>query len=132
MISPVISTLPLAFACDPEQARAVRSHVRNRVVVGGRAELAQDAVTVVSELFANAVTAQLRQGITTVIPVQASVHGTTITIDLYDHANGKPVLRPVGPDSLSGRGLHMVHALTGGRWRWEPWGTGKVVTATLG
>src|ERR1700728_1786038 len=37
-------------------------------------------------------------------------------IEVDDQATGNPVLKNVGADAESGRGLTMIDALTGGRW----------------
>lgn len=125
---------PLSFACDPESGRAVRRHVRDRAVAGGRPELADEAQTVASELFANAMQAQLEQRITTVINVQAIVRGHSVVIEVYDHAEGGPFLRDLGREwqtAEHGRGMWMVNSITRGAWGWEPWATGKVVVAVI-
>jgi hypothetical protein len=125
---------PLSFACDPASGRAVRRHVRERAVAGGWPELADDAEAVAGELFANAVQAQVRQRVTTVINVQAIVQGYCVVIEVYDHAQGGPFLRDLGREwqtAESGRGMHMVNSVTRGAWGWEPWATGKVVVAVI-
>ena len=45
--------------------------------------------------------------------------GTRIVIEVHDQAAGDPVLIDASADSERGRGLAMVHALTGGRWGWH-------------
>jgi serine/threonine-protein kinase RsbW len=37
-------------------------------------------------------------------------------IEVYDQAAGQPVLKNVGADDESGRGLAMIDRITGGRW----------------
>jgi hypothetical protein len=125
---------PLSFACHPESGRAVRRHVRDRAIDGGRPELADDAATVASELFANAMEAQLGQRVTTVINVQAVVQGRSVVIEIYDHAEGGPFLRDLGREwqtAEHGRGMWMVDSITRGAWNWERWATGKVVVAAI-
>lgn len=129
---PVIYPLPLAFECRPGLTQDVRRYVRSRVTEGGRADLAEESMTVASELFGNAVKAQCWQAIATVISVQCCVQGQAVLIDCYDHAAGRPVLLDIDPVTAeSGRGLHLVEAITRGRWGWEPWATGKVVSAMI-
>jgi hypothetical protein len=125
---------PLSFACDPVSGRAVRRYVRDRAIAGGRPELADEAEAVAGELFANAIEAQLRQRVTTVISVQAVVQGLAVVIEVYDHAQGGPFLRDLGGEwqtAENGRGMHLVNAITRGAWGWEPWATGKVVGAVI-
>jgi len=130
----VTSPPPLSFTCDPASGRAVRRHVRDRAVAGGRPELADEAEAVAAELFANAMEAQLRQRVTTVINVQAVVQGGCVVVEVYDHAQGGPFLRDLGCEwqtAESGRGMWLVNSITRGMWRWEPWATGKVVVAVI-
>jgi anti-sigma regulatory factor (Ser/Thr protein kinase) len=125
---------PLAFACDPASGRAVRRHVRDLAAAGGRLELADEAEAVAAELFANAIEAQLRQRVTTVINVQAVVQGGCVVVEVYDHAQGGPFLRDLGREwqtAESGRGMWLVNSITHGAWRCEPWATGKVVVAVI-
>jgi len=125
---------PLSFACDPACGRAVRRYVRDRAIAGGRSELADEAEAVAGELFANAMEAQLGQRVTTVINVQAIVQGYSVTVEVYDHAQGAPFLRDLDREwstAERGRGMHLVNALTRGAWGWEPWATGKVVVAVI-
>jgi hypothetical protein len=125
---------PLPFACNPESGRAVRRYVRDRAVAGGRPELADEAQTVASELFANAMQAQLQQRVATVIIVQAIVQGHSVVIEVYDHAEGGPFLRDLSREwqtAEHGRGMWMVNSITRGAWGWEPWATGKVVVAVI-
>jgi anti-sigma regulatory factor (Ser/Thr protein kinase) len=130
----VISPPPLAFTCHPASGRAVRRHVRDRAVSVGRLELADDAEAVAGELFANAIEAQLRQRVTTVINVQLVVQGGSVVVEVYDHAQGGPFLRDLGREwqtAEHGRGMWLVNSITRGAWRWEPWATGKVVVAVI-
>jgi hypothetical protein len=125
---------PLSFACDPVSGRSVRRYVRDRAIAGGRPELADDAEAIVGELFGNAIEAQLRQSVTTVINVQAIVQDYAVVIEVYDHAQGGPFLRDLGREwqtAENGRGMHLVNAITRGAWGWEPWATGKVVIAVI-
>jgi Histidine kinase-like ATPase domain len=125
---------PRSFACDPASGRAVRRHVRDRAIAGGRPELADEAEAVAGELFANAVQAQRRQRVTTVINVQAIVQGHSVVIEVYDHAEGGPFLRDLGSERETaerGRGMWMVNGITRGAWGWERWATGKVVVAVI-
>lgn len=124
---------PEQFRCDREQAHAVREYVRARCTSGGRGDLAEEAAIVAGELFANAVSAQLCQGVTTAISVQCLAQGGLVTVDVYDHAAGVPQRGFPGALSESGRGLGIVHALTGGQWGWTPTGYGgKCVVAMIG
>jgi hypothetical protein len=103
-------------------------------MTGGRPELADEAEAVAGELFANAMQAQLRQRVTTVINVQAIVQGHSVVIEVYDHAEGGPFLRDLDREwqtAESGRGMWMVNSITRGAWGWDRWATGKVVVAVI-
>jgi hypothetical protein len=129
---PVIYPPPLAFECQPECTRDVRRYVRSRVIEGGRPDLVEESVTVASELFGNAVRAQVWQGIAAEISVQCCVQGTAVLIDCYDRAAGWPELLDIDPVAAeSGRGLHIVDSITRGQWGWQPWAAGKVVSAMI-
>ena len=125
---------PVPFKCDPAAGRAVRRYVRDRAIAGGRPDLADESELIAAELFANAIDAQLRQCVTTVINVQATVQGHSVVIEIYDHAEGGPFLRDLGDNwqtAEHGRGMWMVNSITRGAWGWERWATGKVVIAVI-
>ena len=84
-----------------------------------------DLVLIVSELVTNAVRAGSRQ---IELVISADEHGLELSI--VDDAAGFPIPRPVTPDSLGGRGLHIVEALADS-WHAGPLedGRGKRVTA---
>lgn len=123
---------PANFRCDREQAGRARRYVRERCEELGRGDLADDCVIVAGELFANAVSAQLAQIITTDIRVAVAPERGSVVIRVFDHAAGYPTKKPVGELDEQGRGLNLVEELTGGAWGWSPWGPGKFVAARLG
>lgn len=121
-----------ALACESPQAGDVHRLRREaRAVLSGRwgvpADLVDAAELVVCELVGNA----LRHG---AAPVELCLrHGAdeTVTVTVCDAGGGLPRLRPVDENDESGRGLHLVNALT--RW-WTVWqhpDGGKTVTAVL-
>ncbi|MHA3703439.1 ATP-binding protein [Jatrophihabitans sp. YIM 134969] len=106
---------------------AVRTWIRAGVGVDypDCAELADDAVTVASELVSNA----LEAGASDVV-VTTTSHRTAMTVTVADDAPGVPHLLTVDPDQTSGRGLLIVAALGSG-WGVEITPGGKNVWADL-
>jgi anti-sigma regulatory factor (Ser/Thr protein kinase) len=95
--------------------------------------LADDAVAIASELIANAVAA-VPSG-TAGLAIVFAIHATPDAVSIYAWDIGPGVPRrvdaPAGAES--GRGLSIVHALTGGDWGYWPTSVsgGKVTWATL-
>jgi anti-sigma regulatory factor (Ser/Thr protein kinase) len=124
----------------PSAPGTARAHVR-AVLAGWRlAGLTAVGELVTSELTTNAVQASagpaggLRyvDGRMPVVRVCLLSDGARLLIEVWDQAAGLPALRPAGGDAEDGRGLHLVDALTGGRWGWQRGqGPAKVVWAAL-
>jgi Histidine kinase-like ATPase domain len=137
---PLSSALPPLGALKTA-AGSARAYVRDVLTGWQLAALADDAESVVGELVANAVVASTLptgglayvNGRAAVIRVCLMSDGMQVVIEVHDEALGQPELRNVNAVSESGRGLHMVHALTSGRWGWElkQRQHGKVVWAAL-
>jgi serine/threonine-protein kinase RsbW len=136
---PLSSALPPmgALASVPGTARA---HVRAVLAEWGLAGLAEVCELVVSELATNAVEASTGptgmlvyvNGRMPVVRVCLFSDGERLIVEVWDQASGCPALRRAASDAEAGRGLHLVDALTGGRWGWQPGqGPAKVVWAEL-
>ena len=113
-----------AVADGPLAARRFVSSVLARRPYEGRVS-GGDAKLVVSELATNAV---IHAG--TPFAVSVRCNGPSVRISVRDWSRTQPVLRNRGPASPSGRGLHLVTALT------KAWGVdsdpdGKAVWAEL-
>jgi anti-sigma regulatory factor (Ser/Thr protein kinase) len=136
---PMSSMLPPmgALASAPGTARA---HVR-AVLAGWRlADLTEVCELVVSELATNAVEASTGPtgrplyggGRMPVVRVCLFSDGARLLIEVWDQAMGVPALRRAAGDAEAGRGLHLVDAVTRGRWGWQPGqAPAKVVWAQL-
>lgn len=135
----------LDLACEPSAVRYARSHAHDVLARWGLSgEIADDAVTVVSELATNAVrhaggdAAPLRlenpQPRVRVCSLSMLACPDHMYVGFFDEATHlPPVLRQAPLDSESGRGIALIDALTGGRWGWTPAPErpGKIVWACL-
>jgi hypothetical protein len=136
---PLSSALPPLGALATASATA-RAHARAVLVGWGLSALADDCEMVLAELVANAVAASSAPaggpayacGRMPVVRVRIMSDGLRAVIEVYDQAEGVPTPRKAGPTTESGRGLQIVHAVTGGQWGWHPTpGSGKCVWAAL-
>jgi anti-sigma regulatory factor (Ser/Thr protein kinase) len=84
---------------------------------------------VVTELVTN-VLAHVEEG-----PIRVSVcrkpADRRVRIAVVDRSDTVPLLRAAGRDAEAGRGLHLVHELTGGCWGTDLLAVGKRVRADL-
>jgi anti-sigma regulatory factor (Ser/Thr protein kinase) len=117
-----------------------RAHVRAVLGGWGLPHLTEVCELVVSELTTNAVEASTGPtgrplyggGRMPVVRVCLFSDGVRLLIEVWDQAMGFPVLRPAASDAEAGRGLHLVDALSGGRWGYQPGqGPAKVVWAEV-
>lgn len=136
---PLSSRLPPMGALTSAPGTA-RAHVRAVLAGWGLADLAEVCELVVSELATNAVEASTGptgrllyvNGRMPVVWVRLFSDGVRLIIEVWDQAMGFPALRRAASDAEAGRGLHLVDAVTRGRWGWRPGqGPAKVVWAEL-
>jgi hypothetical protein len=111
---------------------SARGHVRHLLWEWRRAELAQDAGVVVSELVTNAVraSAELRPAVAPVL-VWLGSDGRYVLVAVADASLRQPVRLDLGPEAEGGRGLALVAAFSS-RWGWHTTsmaGLAKVVWA---
>ncbi|MEV6986648.1 ATP-binding protein [Sphaerisporangium sp. NPDC051017] len=92
---------------DPSMAAKARRMVHDTLTAWALDDLADDAVLVTAELFANAVTHGEPP-----IRLSLSASPECLTIHVTDHGPGSPRHLSLSPDSLHGRGLPIVAALT--------------------
>jgi anti-sigma regulatory factor (Ser/Thr protein kinase) len=89
---------------------------------GVRAEAAETAVLLVSELAANAMQAARRLDHRSTVGLSLRLFRDHLIAEVIDSSPAVPVLiEPAGPFAEQGRGLHVVDALTYGRWGWFRW-----------
>ena len=123
---------------SPDAARRARSFTRQTLASWGLAELADDAQVIVSELLANAVRhAGVRQPDggpgtwTAALGLWLLNHADGLMCVVTDPSDSAPALKQPGDTGESGRGLHLVHALSD-HWGWTRLSErGKAVWAIL-
>jgi serine/threonine-protein kinase RsbW len=134
----------LDLTCEPSAARYARSHTRAVLQKWGVAEeITGDALTIVSELVANAVRHAGREAEpddpadgrpkARTCGVSLCIARPHLYIAVHDESRQPPVRRPAADDSESGRGLELVAALSEGEWGWASPAAlpGKLVWACL-
>jgi anti-sigma regulatory factor (Ser/Thr protein kinase) len=96
---------------------------------GASGDVVDSACLVVSELVTNAV---LHAGTSCELTVQVppEVDGDVVRIEVADGDPGVPVAKRYDVDAASGRGLHLVEALSD-RYGTRPLGAGKAVWCEL-
>jgi len=98
-------------------------------------EAAGTAVQVVSELVANAVQAARSLDHRSTVGLSLRLFRDHLIAEVIDSSPAVPVpSEPADPLADHGRGLHVVEALTSGRWGWFRWPSSgrKVVWGRLG
>lgn len=119
---------PLWLGAYDSSPRTARASARAWLSQWGRSDLADDTETVVAELVANAVRASERAG--TPVALRLIMAPGSVVVEVFDNAPGMPALREADHVAESGRGLHLVAAISA-RWGWSPARSGKVVWAVL-
>src|SRR5579875_592888 len=122
---PLVSTLP-PLAALPTAPGTARAHVGAVLAHWQMSALADLAELIATELVTNALRASTTpaggpcyvNGRVALIWVCLMSDGLRALIEVHDRAEGAPVLRDAGPYAETGRGLHLIDALTGGDWGW--------------
>jgi anti-sigma regulatory factor (Ser/Thr protein kinase) len=121
-------SVPLWLGAYDSSPRTARASARAWLSQWGRADLSDDTETVVAELVANAVRASERDA--TPVAVRLILAPASVMVEVFDSGRGLPSPREVDYVAESGRGLHVVAALSRG-WGWTPARGGKVVWAEV-
>ena len=121
-------TAPLRLGPIDTSPGTARASARAQLAAWGRPDLTADAEAVIAELVTNAVQASVSAG----SPVALRLVLTTrsVFIEVQDYAPGVPTPRAASPSEESGRGLHLVAALSAD-WGWTPANGGKVTWAEI-
>jgi anti-sigma regulatory factor (Ser/Thr protein kinase) len=119
---------PLWLGAYDSSPRTARASARAWLSQWGRDDLSDDTEAVVAELVANAVQASEQDA--TPVALRLVLATASVMVEVFDNAPGLPA--PREPDYLaeSGRGLHLVAALSHD-WGWTPARGGKVVWAEV-
>jgi anti-sigma regulatory factor (Ser/Thr protein kinase) len=124
----LVRTVPLWLGAYHSSPRTARASARAWLSQWARADLSDDTETVVAELVANAVRASERDG--SPVALRLVLAPGSMVVEVFDSAPGVPALREADYVAESGRGLHVVAALSRG-WGWAPARGGKVVWAAI-
>ncbi|MEW2518442.1 ATP-binding protein [Actinacidiphila alni] len=106
------------WPCTPLSARRARRQLAALLDEWGLGALADSALLVLSELIANAVRhARTTEGMSRDIGTVFVRDGDGVRIEVHDtRADRRPALTDPRPLDETGRGLHLVDALTEGKW----------------
>lgn len=115
-----------SYEPEPTSPAAARALARDLLHRWGQQQVVEAAMLVLSELANNAVL-HARTG----FQLRLSPMPDRLQITVSDTSAELPVPQPPNPRERSGRGLQVVHTLTGGRWGAAPDGPGKHVWAEL-
>jgi anti-sigma regulatory factor (Ser/Thr protein kinase) len=117
--------LSVPLETHPSSATLARSYALDLVAPWASGEFTADTGLLVTELVANAVLHGAAP-----IHLELFVHRPFVGIEVFDGSSVRPVVRPLGGEMSSGRGLRLVDAIA------TSWGTraridGKVVWCEL-
>jgi len=125
---PLARSAPLWLGAYDSSPRTARASARAWLSQWGRADLSDDTESVVAELVANAVRASERHA--TPVALRLVLAAASVVVEVFDTAPGLPAPREAHHAAESGRGLHLVAALSRD-WGWTPARGGKVVWAQV-
>jgi serine/threonine-protein kinase RsbW len=115
--SPIATPVAVrSWPTSPESVGGARHHLRGVLGRWGLEKVADAAELVVSELVTNVLQHARSADRLVEIRYQPTAEGG-LSIEVHDADERFPVMREAAtPDAESGRGLHLVDALTAGRW----------------
>lgn len=129
-IEPVPTPLVVRWPRTGRSVPRARMHLRAALVRWELADLVETAELVLSELLTNAVRHAGTPSDRQVETRYGRLPEGGVRIEVHDAGDDCPHLRDVALTDTSGRGLHLVAALTQGEWGTEPRnGPGKRVWA---
>jgi anti-sigma regulatory factor (Ser/Thr protein kinase) len=126
--SVLATTTPIQLGAISTSPRTARASAVAALREWGRADLADAAGAIISELVTNAVQASQRAA--TPIALRLVLTTASVIVEVLDYAPDVPTPRQPDGESESGRGLALVAALAADLG-WNPTGTGKVVWAEI-
>ncbi|MFJ2191559.1 ATP-binding protein [Kitasatospora sp. NPDC087861] len=113
---------------EPQSAAAARRLVRTALRGWELEDLVEAGELIVSELAGNAAKTGCQRAMTVTVD---RVTDRCVRISVRDGSRALPCLIDAGPAAESGRGLALVHELTGGHWGVTLETFGKTVHADL-
>jgi anti-sigma regulatory factor (Ser/Thr protein kinase) len=115
----------------PESVPIARFHIRAALRFHQLDEYADDAAIITSELVTNAIQHVRSDGKETVgVTLARTRNPEAVTVVVSDSSPDGPAMREISADSVQGRGLQIVEALSA-HWGWHPEGGGKAIFAIL-
>jgi anti-sigma regulatory factor (Ser/Thr protein kinase) len=116
---------------SPESVRIARFRVRAALDFHGLGEYVDDAETVTSELVTNVVKHVCDNGAETIgVSLTRAWNPAAVTVTVSDSSPDGPIRCDASTDSLHGRGLQIVEALSA-HWGWRQQEGGKAIFAML-
>ena len=120
-----LRVIAFVLPSSPESVRMARFHVRAVLGFHGLGEYMDDAETITSELVTNAVQHVCGDDTETIeVTLARAWNPTAVTVAVSDSSREGPIRRDASADSLQGRGLQIVEALSS-RWGWHQRDGGK-------
>ncbi|MEU4301914.1 ATP-binding protein [Kitasatospora aureofaciens] len=113
---------------EPQSASAARRLVRTALRGWGLEDLVEAGELIVSELAGNAAKTGCRRRMTVTVE---RITERCVRISVRDGSRSLPCLIDACPTAVSGRGLALVHYLTGGHWGASLETFGKTIHADL-
>ncbi|MEE1783084.1 ATP-binding protein [Streptomyces sp. SP17BM10] len=127
-LPPVADFARALLPYEPQSASAARRLVRTTLRAWGLDDLVEAGELIVSELAGNAAMTGCRQKMTVTVE---RITERCVRISVRDGSRSLPCVIDAGPAAVSGRGMALVHHLTGGHWGVTPEPFGKTVHADL-
>ncbi|MFE3106837.1 ATP-binding protein [Kitasatospora indigofera] len=125
---PVADTTTALLPYEPQSAAAARRLLRTTLHEWQLGDLVEAGELIVSELAGNAAKTGCRGSMAVTVE---RVTDRSVRISVRDSSRILPCLIDAGPVAESGRGLALVHHLTGGHWGANAEPYGKTVHADL-
>ncbi|GAA2120323.1 hypothetical protein GCM10009759_69100 [Kitasatospora saccharophila] len=113
---------------EPQSASAARRLVRTTLRGWGLDDLVEAGELIVSELVGNAAKTGCQRRMTVTVE---RITDRCVRISVRDGSRALPCLIDAGLSAVSGRGMALVHHLTGGHWGVSLEPLGKTVHADL-
>ncbi|MFD5433762.1 ATP-binding protein [Kitasatospora sp. NPDC127067] len=125
---PAANSVRALLSYAPQSASAARRLVRTTLRAWGLDDLVEAGELVVSELAGNAAKTGCQRKMTVAVE---RITDRCVRISVRDGSRALPCLIDAGLAAVSGRGMALVHHLTGGHWGVTLEPLGKTVHADL-